>query len=1358
MDSQDEPFVAKGVEVRVWSAEPDATPLEETPGADVLLDDGIGAVTHKLARAMGGPVYWCVWTTVMPDDHVDVLWDALSGDLAMLSEALFGRKIKFANIDAVRKRATKGAYVCPYAASGHPCRLPPTRTPLSVRILEDLYSATGAHVVACRAPPEWAGADVELDGTEDVLEALANAKSVPARNVGTRKVKAQHMVVEPGTEVEATDLESVYNATQLREDGVVAATLHRVDGSLSFRALEQAVRDKHIDAASVDRTCRYMMKKGVEELHYVVRNELVAGTASVSMDRDLKASISLRTETDAVSAMRAVFETPELVQAIKSVTGSVARVPDDVLDTGSSSHQSRHVMSMDGKGLNHLATCIGRASPLLEYRKMENSVEVTMARTPGFVPSTVAETFVARRYFMVTQGRSAELVRAMSTELSMSPEEAQAELAGYLQSRPARDSRGVNIPTNSGGLLATVARGPEGFSVTLDSTCPLKYADRLLWCLRRCANIGAVTHAADAAEDTQAILKRLQEARASGAEDDIKSRYVLQRLFDADPELFTRKKTAGFKMYSKICGAVDKRQPIAIDADTFANIKEADPDIEAVETRGTTYICPEVWCPATQTTMTAEAFRAAGNMCPGQRKGVDLSDVRYWKGSSGRYPRLMGPEKHPSGMCMPCCFKKNKNDVEESEDPGYVMSETHSPLPEGRFGRAVGMTELLRVGVSSSAFVAALGYCLGSDPSAVIEAVRAVATIRNMLRLKDLLVRFIDVRHAGLREQKYLQFLTTPAGMDHARTCGVANRKFSMEDPKSVRSLALYDACEKYKEYVPGGTHSFVLPVALLAYPAVLIGVFEQMRDGEVVVHTPLGGGRSVAPKRGAMMMKTGGVYEPLVDSKTKARDIRTDSPYAKAVHSSQLQARDFAGAGALPQLQQELADRGIVVASTVVEDTLDAVGVLTIDGVFVPLPTSETCTYDMAGELAWYEDLQDVNCRASGENVIALFKELAQSLDWDHLTNFKEIRSGGSMIAIVLDMGAIVPLKSVPESRVLWSKAHDALAQFSRIAAASPPSGADDGVLAMMDAMHTYLMDNHTKEYWVLKHPLCPYPREDRVARIMELTSPINGDDAAKEVVDRTVNMLMTRQKRPKLKSSHDKDVLVATEDDVVDGGLSAAISVIAAPEDHVDVVRRALSSTVEPGPVFDTPIELSGSWAAPLRGLSMFASDASNFESVAAMSVEIGIANPRATRKEYVDALVADVVRATELGESIERLGLHWTTRDVVLAEIAKARKARTPLKSRLSRALLLKDDFKMGPGDLSRALSSRNRTAVVVHPSGAYVSGSPPRCVVLALKDDKIFVAKVQDGVVFTENQLYKGVSRIIAQRRGIKTKTT
>jgi hypothetical protein len=1355
MDSQAEPFVAKGVEVRVWSAEPDATPLAETPGADVLLDDGIGTVTYKLARATHGPVYWCVWTTVMPDDHVDVLWDALSGDMSMLSEALFGRKIKFANIDAVRKRALKGAYVCPYAASGHPCRLPPTRTPLSVRLLEDLYSATGAHIVASRAPPEWAGDQVELDGTEDVLEALANAKSVPARDVGTRKVKAQHMVVEPGTEVEATDLESVYNATQLREGGVVAATLHRVDGSLAFRALEQAVREKHIDAASVDRTCRYMMKKGVEELHYVVRNELVAGTASVSMDRDLKASIGLRTETDAVSAVRAVFDTPELVQAIKAVTGSVARVSDDVLDAGSSSHQSRHVMSMDGKGLNHLVTCLGRASPLLEYRKMENSVEVTMARTPGFVPSTVAETFVARRYFMVTQGRSSELVRAMSTELSISPEEAQAELAGYLQSKPARDSRGVTLPSN--GLLATVATGPEGFSVTLDSTCPLIYAERLLWCLRRCANIGSVTHAADAAEDTQAILKRLQESRAIGAEDDIKSRYVLQRLFDADPELFTRKKTAGFKMYSKICGAVDKRQPIAVDAGTFANIKEADPDIEGVETRGTTYICPEVWCPATQTTMTAEAFRAAGNMCPGQRKGVNLSDVRYWKGSSGRYPRLMGAEKHPSGMCMPCCFKKNKNDVEDSEDPGYVMSETHSPLPEGRFGKAAGMTELLRVGVSSSSeFVSALGYCLGSDPSAVVEAVRAVATIRNMLRLKDLLVRFIDVRHAGLREQKYLQFLTTPAGMDHARTCGVANRKFSMEDPKSVRALALYDACEKYKEYVPGGTHSFVLPVAVLAYPSVLIGVFEQMRDGEVVVHTPLGGGRSVAPKHGAMMMKTGNVYEPLVDSKTKARAIRTDSPYSKAVHGSQLQARELSGAATLPLLQQELADRGIVIASNVVEgDTLDVVGVLTVDDVFVPLPEPETCTYDMAGELTWCEDLQDVNCRATWRNVIALFRELAESLDWDHLTHFKEIRSGGNTIAIVLDVGAIVPLKSVPESRVLWSKAHDALAQFSRIAPAAPPSGAD-GVLAMMDAMHTYLMDNHTKEYWVLKHPLCPYPREDRIARIMELTSPVRSDDVAQEVVDRTVNMLMTRQKRPKMKTSHDKDVLVATEDDVVDGGLSAAISVLAAPEDHVDVVRRALSSAVDPGPVFDTPIELSGSWATPLRGMSMFASEASNFETVAAMSAEIGIANPRTTRKEYVDALVADVVRAVELGDSIDGLGLHWTSRDAVLAEIAKARKARTPLRSRLSRALLLKDDFKMGPGDLSRALSSRNRTAVVVHPSGAYVSGSPPRCVVVALKDDKIFVAKVLDGIVLTDKQLNKGVTKIIAERRGVRTK--
>jgi hypothetical protein len=1346
MDAQAEPVAAKGIEVRVWSAEPDSEPAPETPGADVLLDDSIGNVTHKLARAMGGPVYWCVWTTVMPDDHVDGLWEAFAGDLPMLSEALFGKKIKFSGVEAVRKRAQLGAYVCPYAASGHPSRLPPARVAQSVRLLEDLYR--DGHVVASRAAPEWAGAAEEPDGTEDVLDALTKAKPVAARDVGTRKVRAQHLVVETGTQVETTDLESVYNATKLQADGIVAATLHRADGSLAFRALERAIKDGHIDAATVDASCRRMMRRGVEDLHYVVRNELVAGTARVNIDHDLLATVSLRTESDAVLAIRSVFETPALVNAVKTVfPRSVARVSDDVLDAGPSNHLSRHVLSTEGKGLNHLVTCIARASPLLEYCKLENAVEVTMARTPGFVPSTVAATFAARKYFMVAQGRSAELVKAMATELSMSPEEAQAELAAYLQSRPTRDSRGVSPLPN--GLLATVTTGAEGFSVSIECTCPLVYAERLLWCLRRCTNIGLVTHAADGAEDTQAILKRLQESRANGVEDDIKSRYVLQRLYDADPELFTRNKTPNFRMYSKICGAVDKRQPIAVDSETFASLKETDPDLESVETRGTTYICPEVWCPATQTTMTAEAFKAAGNMCPGQRKGVHLSDVAYWKGASGRYPRLLGPEKHPAGMCMPCCFKKNKGDA---EDASYVMSETHSPLPEGRLGRTAGITELLRVGVSSSsAFVSALGYCMGSDASAVVEAIRAVATVRNMLRAKELLTRFVDVRHAGLRAPKYLQFLSTAAGKDHARACGVLDRKFSADDPKSVRSLALFDACEKYKDYLPGGTHSFVLPLAIMAYPTVLIGVFEQMPDGEIVVHTPLGGARSVLPKRGAMIMKTGNSYEPLVDAKTNARDVRADSAYAKTVARSQMQAREFAGVGDLARLQQELLDRGIEVGSHVVMgDTLDVVGVLTVDGVFVPLPEPETCTYDMEGELTWYEDMDSVACGASAENVVSLFKELGEGLEWEHLTRFRPIVSGRDTIALVLDSGTTVPLKPTPEAKVLWSSARDAVVQLSRIAARAPPLGAGDGVLALMDAMHGYLMENHTKEYWVLRHPLCPYTRDVRAARIMELTSPVRGDEVAKDVVSRTVNMMMTRQKRPKKQASDDVDVLVATEDDVVDGGLSAAISVIAAPEDHVDVVRRALSTAVDPQPVFGSPVELAGSWAAPLRGMSMFASDASNFESVAALSAVVGVANPRSTRKEYVDAVVADVVRAIELGDKIETLGLHWTTKDVVVAELAKARKARTPLRSRLSRALLLKDDFKMGPGDLSRALSSRNRYAVVVHPSGAYVSGSGPRSVVLALKDDRMFVAKAGEKMVLSGSQLGKGVSKIISVR--------
>lgn len=189
---------------------------------------------------------------------------------------------------------------------------------------------------------------------------------------------------------------------------------------------------------------------------------------------------------------------------------------------------------------------------------------------------------------------------------------------------------------------------------------------------------------------------------------------ILRDVQRSDPSLFMFTKSG----YSTACGAVNGRQPIVVSKEELANLPRNSHTgaIGYGSTEGAAstnrFICPEVWCPRSRTSMTASNFEAAGRRCPIDKEEPIILDNKYFKGNK-HYVGFLKPSKHPDGLCMPCCFRlprqryglctqaghpgfyesdvpgtnstKGKSVATKEDDPRYLRNQK-AHLDEGRYG------------------------------------------------------------------------------------------------------------------------------------------------------------------------------------------------------------------------------------------------------------------------------------------------------------------------------------------------------------------------------------------------------------------------------------------------------------------------------------------------------------------------------------------------------------------------------------------------------------------------------------------------------------------------------------------------
>ena len=149
--------------------------------------------------------------------------------------------------------------------------------------------------------------------------------------------------------------------------------------------------------------------------------------------------------------------------------------------------------------------------------------------------------------------------------------------------------------------------------------------------------------------------------------------YKLQKL-DKDLTGYHIDKNNRYKSYVTLCQAAQKKQPVVLTKDELEFINKnyrgsytyyAKTGSTKEKANKNYYICPKIWCPYSNISLTDKDLKKNNGKCP-EPIGEDpiILDHESWKNAK-RYPYFLKKELHPNGFQMPCCGKKSKLEDEE---------------------------------------------------------------------------------------------------------------------------------------------------------------------------------------------------------------------------------------------------------------------------------------------------------------------------------------------------------------------------------------------------------------------------------------------------------------------------------------------------------------------------------------------------------------------------------------------------------------------------------------------------------------------------------------------------------------------
>lgn len=142
--------------------------------------------------------------------------------------------------------------------------------------------------------------------------------------------------------------------------------------------------------------------------------------------------------------------------------------------------------------------------------------------------------------------------------------------------------------------------------------------------------------------------------------------FHLKRLVTFDKKLFKFSQTSDTLVYARQCEA--RKRPVIVTYDPEKEVEKgaitysykygSSPDKQYY------YMCPEAWCPTCEKPIPMDKLKDIQRKkctfakCPYGNHNVLINE----EGSKYKYPGFLEKSKHPKGMCLPCCFSRDKRE------------------------------------------------------------------------------------------------------------------------------------------------------------------------------------------------------------------------------------------------------------------------------------------------------------------------------------------------------------------------------------------------------------------------------------------------------------------------------------------------------------------------------------------------------------------------------------------------------------------------------------------------------------------------------------------------------------------------
>ncbi len=207
-----------------------------------------------------------------------------------------------------------------------------------------------------------------------------------------------------------------------------------------------------------------------------------------------------------------------------------------------------------------------------------------------------------------------------------------------------------------------------------------------------------------------------------------KPNLFFDRLISRDPALFLTKNDGKYSSYSRLCQKNVGKQPVILTKEEKDKIDNTNPnsythsfEYGSDPNNKYHYICPRFWCLKTDSSISEEDVKAGkcGKIIPKNADSVpkghyviEFHKKRTETDKDGKEvevfnsPGFLKKDKHPDGLCIPCCFqdwnskeqitrrnqciKGEKEVIKKNNkvnyETGYIISHETFPLPKNRFG------------------------------------------------------------------------------------------------------------------------------------------------------------------------------------------------------------------------------------------------------------------------------------------------------------------------------------------------------------------------------------------------------------------------------------------------------------------------------------------------------------------------------------------------------------------------------------------------------------------------------------------------------------------------------------------------